>query len=606
MNTESVQTIRNNKPLISEVSPVPWIDSTEFRAVGQALLSAVTLEHDEKTKRNDTGNPRLPLSLQDSLLRIENWKARSASPLPASVESTAALAVSIWRDMGSEVSYSAPPLFTELRMMYSCAIIRTINGLADPFQQNRAMFGSVAQVCSQIGVPLWLVELRHEATHNQLPSLSVLRVGAITLLKYLKSVYWEPLEIVQTRDQEMVWRCLGDLLDAPPRVEGRKHESFPKHKSFGSTNFLLPVDEDGNSAQDEFFDFGGSSGDEQPENVNLGYEHGVARLGTSSNMFAALMDTKKPKKRDRDPFQQAKEASNGREEKPRPKKKQIVRPQEFFVDQLFSTTVPLDTIWHAVLCYLLIGIEKVDGSCEAGYFIPNSATDYPSTDGSILKLRQRFNPLLTPMGRQWPGLIRSLLIHIVDFIVSIQIGGENKEDQRKLFFLESWIRYLVSQSFVCRISTQRTFVVENNVASFKQLECLQYRLNGLCDRLEACSLSLTEISTVQRIHKLFLSILAENRVVNHGTQNSKSAWTTPLNNGRPTGTIVDAVGTSATGDLTLDQFETILAGDGGNFTALEHPEHAIVSIEPSHSPSLWTKCANWESCPIGVLPGYPP
>lgn len=52
-----------------------------------------------------------------------------------------------------------------------------VNGLVDPLQ-----FGqyarSIASIAAQLGLPLWLVELRHAATHEELPSLELLREGA--------------------------------------------------------------------------------------------------------------------------------------------------------------------------------------------------------------------------------------------------------------------------------------------------------------------------------------------------------------------------------------------------------------------------------------------
>lgn len=52
-----------------------------------------------------------------------------------------------------------------------------VNGLVDPLQ-----FGiyarSIAAIAVQLGLPAWLVELRHAATHEDLPSLEVLREAA--------------------------------------------------------------------------------------------------------------------------------------------------------------------------------------------------------------------------------------------------------------------------------------------------------------------------------------------------------------------------------------------------------------------------------------------
>jgi ribosomal biogenesis protein LAS1 len=64
-----------------------------------------------------------------------------------------------------------------LRQGYAAAIIRFVNGLVDPLQLG-VYARSIASIANQIGLPAWLVELRHAATHEDLPSLELLRQGA--------------------------------------------------------------------------------------------------------------------------------------------------------------------------------------------------------------------------------------------------------------------------------------------------------------------------------------------------------------------------------------------------------------------------------------------
>ena len=66
---------------------------------------------------------------------------------------------------------------TELRLSYSIIIVRAVNGLVDPSQQGY-FADSVASLAQRIGLPAWFVELRHDATHQQLPSLTMLRTAA--------------------------------------------------------------------------------------------------------------------------------------------------------------------------------------------------------------------------------------------------------------------------------------------------------------------------------------------------------------------------------------------------------------------------------------------
>jgi len=64
-----------------------------------------------------------------------------------------------------------------LRQSYATAILRLINGLVDPLQIG-TYARSITSIAQQLGLPNWIVELRHAATHEDLPSLNLLREGA--------------------------------------------------------------------------------------------------------------------------------------------------------------------------------------------------------------------------------------------------------------------------------------------------------------------------------------------------------------------------------------------------------------------------------------------
>lgn len=64
-----------------------------------------------------------------------------------------------------------------------------VNGISDSQQKGRVAV-SVASLASAAGLPRLLVDLRHEATHNELPSLRVLRLAAHQALAWLRASYW--------------------------------------------------------------------------------------------------------------------------------------------------------------------------------------------------------------------------------------------------------------------------------------------------------------------------------------------------------------------------------------------------------------------------------
>lgn len=102
--------------------------------------------------------------------QLSAWKA--ITTLPHALESTLSLLVVVTHDVPhSRLSNLS------LRQSYATAIIRLVNGLVDPLQLG-TYARSIASIANQLGLPSWLVELRHAATHEELPSLSLLREAA--------------------------------------------------------------------------------------------------------------------------------------------------------------------------------------------------------------------------------------------------------------------------------------------------------------------------------------------------------------------------------------------------------------------------------------------
>ncbi|KIK71399.1 hypothetical protein GYMLUDRAFT_79471 [Collybiopsis luxurians FD-317 M1] len=127
--------------------------------------------------------------------RLAAWKAITA--LPHAIESTLSILVVIVQDNCS----NTPTLV--LRQSYAAAVIRLVNGFVDPLQ-----FGvyarSIAAIAAQLGLPAWLVELRHAATHEDLPSLELLREAARQSMSWLLHNYWLPTLDPSTAPQPKV------------------------------------------------------------------------------------------------------------------------------------------------------------------------------------------------------------------------------------------------------------------------------------------------------------------------------------------------------------------------------------------------------------------
>jgi hypothetical protein len=79
-------------------------------------------------------------------------------------------------------------------------LIRFVNGLVD-IQQKGQYAISISSLAEKIGLPTFFVELRHDATHNQLPSLPVLLNSVQTALNWLEINYWNKImeNVLDTR-----------------------------------------------------------------------------------------------------------------------------------------------------------------------------------------------------------------------------------------------------------------------------------------------------------------------------------------------------------------------------------------------------------------------
>ncbi|CAM9592233.1 unnamed protein product [Phaeothamnion confervicola] len=83
----------------------------------------------------------------------------------------------------------APRSETELRLLYSVAVMRGVNGLVDAEQQGMYAV-PISTLARVVGLPLWIVDLRHDAAHKELPALPPLRLAAECLLSYFAQHYW--------------------------------------------------------------------------------------------------------------------------------------------------------------------------------------------------------------------------------------------------------------------------------------------------------------------------------------------------------------------------------------------------------------------------------
>ncbi|KAI1351731.1 Las1-like-domain-containing protein [Xylaria sp. FL0043] len=154
--------------------------------------------HDHRNSRDeDAGGTHAALAIaldaerrqQQAVSRVSMWMQRGGCP--HLVESTALLTAAVLSDL-HESRTKANSSSYAIRAAYSAAFSRFVTGLLDG-QQDKLRKMSMYSIAKNIGLPATFVELRHQATHEQLPSLSKLRSAANKALAWIWDFYWKDL-----------------------------------------------------------------------------------------------------------------------------------------------------------------------------------------------------------------------------------------------------------------------------------------------------------------------------------------------------------------------------------------------------------------------------
>ncbi|KAG6585115.1 Ribosomal biogenesis protein LAS1L [Phytophthora cinnamomi] len=156
---------------------VPWLDWAEWQDVHVGLFSSD------------------PYAQQRAVSRVAAWRSRVQ--LPVAINATAQLVELHLHESMAQHHHHAVGVSSrshmELSLQYASTVVRCVNGLVDGSQKG-VYATAVSTLAQRIGIPLWVVDLRHESTHNQLPSLPVLRFAAQHLLAWLRANYWRAQE----------------------------------------------------------------------------------------------------------------------------------------------------------------------------------------------------------------------------------------------------------------------------------------------------------------------------------------------------------------------------------------------------------------------------
>lgn len=161
----------------SRFSVVPWYNRHEWEKVYQNLFSS---------------------SWEDQaagLASVAVWRSRLYGRLPPAIEATAALVRARLNDIVTlDAAFAVDGMSAdELSSLFAVAIVRFVGDIVEP--QRSAKNISAKEAAFQLGVPDWVLDLRHASAHGSTcggrASLGVLRTAASLLLEWLRSNHWE-------------------------------------------------------------------------------------------------------------------------------------------------------------------------------------------------------------------------------------------------------------------------------------------------------------------------------------------------------------------------------------------------------------------------------
>lgn len=236
--------------------PAPPDAKTVALVVGSSTTSstspAATIVNfaDTPKTRTETDQRRHAVS------RVAMWVQRGSCP--HMVESTGLLMAAILDDLLVHEGRSGTAgtgSTSAVRLAYSAAFSRFVTGLLDS-HQDKQMKQSMYSIAKTIGLPATFVELRHQCTHEQLPSLLKLRSAAQKSLIWIWDYYWRHL----SDDDSGAAAAVGEVgsgnscreaLSAYLLADDAARKSLEKQlQQWDESTLLRTLDEIGESAED--------------------------------------------------------------------------------------------------------------------------------------------------------------------------------------------------------------------------------------------------------------------------------------------------------------------------------------------------------------------
>lgn len=119
---------------------------------------------------------------RNALDRVSAWKSRYGPRMPLAVECTADLVRCKILDTSGVLRSH------ELVLTYGLALVRFVNLITE--KKQKTIIIALRRLAQELNIPIWIVNLRHDLTHGNLPQLDACRRGCDVVLDWLRRNYW--------------------------------------------------------------------------------------------------------------------------------------------------------------------------------------------------------------------------------------------------------------------------------------------------------------------------------------------------------------------------------------------------------------------------------
>lgn len=179
---------------------VAWLNKAEWDQVLEYLYSSDT-------------------SLQKyALHRISAWKCRYARNTPVALDCTADLVRSQVLDRSAQLDAH------DLAVAYGMPLVRFVNLITE--RQQGRVARPLRRIAGKLNIPEWIVNLRHDFTHREMPNLKWCRAGCRAALEWLQQEYWSR----QLGGNGGDWGQTGDEEEEDCEDEMRRQKEMETYK----------------------------------------------------------------------------------------------------------------------------------------------------------------------------------------------------------------------------------------------------------------------------------------------------------------------------------------------------------------------------------------